>query len=33
MASAKIVLVSDLKVRLGCQDRLCVSLDADATLA
>ena len=33
MASAEIALVCGLKVRGGCQDRLCVTLDADATLA
>ena len=33
MASVEIALVCDLKVRVGCQDRLCVNLDADETLA
>ena len=33
MASAEIALVCALKVRLGCQDRLCVNSDADETLA
>ena len=31
MAKAKIALVSSFKVRLGCQDGLCVNLDADET--
>ena len=33
MASAEMALVCDLKVRVGCQDRLCVNSDADETLA
>ena len=33
MASVEIALVCDLKVREGCQDRLCVNSDADETLA
>ena len=33
MASAEIALVYGLKVWVGCQDRLCVSSDADETLA
>ena len=33
MESAEITLVCGLKVRVGCQDRLCVNLDADETLA
>ena len=33
MARAEITLVSGLKVRVGCQDRLCVDSDADKTLA
>ena len=33
MASAEIALVCDLKVRVGCQDRLCVNSDADESLA
>ena len=33
MASAEIAFVSDLKVRVGCEDRLCVNSDADETLA
>ena len=33
MASAETALVCDLKVRVGCHDRLCVNSDADATLA
>ena len=33
MASAEIVLVCGLKVRLGCQDRLCVNSDADSSVA
>ena len=32
MAKAKIAVVSGLKVRVGCQDGLCVNLDADETL-
>ena len=33
MASAEFALVCGLKVRVGCQDRLCVNSDADETLA
>ena len=33
MASAEIALVCGLKVRVGCQDRLCVNSGADKTLA
>ena len=33
MTSAEIALVCGLEVRLGCQDRLCVNLDAAKTLA
>ena len=33
MASAEIALVCGLRVRVGCQDRLCVNLDADKALA
>ena len=33
MASAEIALVCGLKVRVGCQDRLCVNSDAAETLA
>ena len=33
MASSKIALVCGLKVREGCQDKLCVNSDADETLA
>ena len=33
MASAEIALVCGLKVRVGCQDRLCVNLDADEIVA
>ena len=33
MASVEIALVCGLKVRVGCQDRLCVNSDADETLA
>ena len=33
MASVEIALVCDLKVRVGCQDRLCVNSDADETVA
>ena len=29
MASAEIALVCGLKVRVDCQDRLCVNIDAD----
>ena len=32
MASAKIALACDLKVRVGCQKWLCVNSDADKTL-
>ena len=31
MASAEFALVCGLKVRLGCQNRLCVNSDADET--
>ena len=33
MASVEIALECGLKVRVGCQDRLCVNSDADETLA
>ena len=33
MASAQIALVCGVKVRVGCQDKLCVNSDADETLA
>ena len=33
MASAEIALVCGLKVRVGCQDGLCMNLEADETLA
>ena len=33
MASAEIAFVCGLKVRVGCQDRLCVNSNADETLA
>ena len=33
MASTETALVFDLKVRVGCHDRLCVNSDADETLA
>ena len=33
MASAEIALVSRLKNRVGCHDRLCVNSDADETPA
>ena len=33
MASAEIALVCGLKVRVGCQDRLCVKSDVEKTLA
>ena len=33
MASAKTALKGDLKIRVGCHDRLCVNSDADETLA
>ena len=33
MANAEITLVCGLKVRVGCQDRLCVNCDANETLA
>ena len=33
MASAEIVLECGLKICVGCQDRLCVNLDADEALA
>ena len=32
MASAEIALVRSLKIRVGCQVRLCVNSDADDTL-
>ena len=33
MASAELALVCGLKVRVGCQDKLCVNSDADEALA
>ena len=33
MAIVETTLVRDLKVRVGCHDRLCVNSDADETLA
>ena len=33
MSSAEIALVCGLKVRMGCQYRLCVNSEADETLA
>ena len=33
MASAEIALVCGLKVRVDCQDRLCLNLDTHETLA
>ena len=33
MASAKIALLCDLKVRVECQDKLCVNSDAEKALA
>ena len=33
MASAEAALVCGLKVRVGCQDRLCMNSVADETLA
>ena len=33
MASAEIALVCGLKVRVGCQDSVCVNSDVDETLA
>ena len=33
MASAEVALVCGLKVRVGCQDKLCVNSYADETLA
>ena len=33
MASAEIALMYGLKIRVGCQDRLCVNSGADETLA
>ena len=33
MARAEIALLCGLKVRVGCQDKLCMDLDADKTLA
>ena len=33
MASAEIALVCGLKVRVGCQDKLCVNSEVDKTLA
>ena len=33
MARAKIAVVCGLKVRVVCQDRLCMNSDADETLA
>ena len=32
MASAEIALACILKIRVGCQDRLCVNSDTDETL-
>ena len=32
MATADIALVCGLNFRVGCQDRLCVNLDADKSL-
>ena len=32
MASVEIAHVRDLKIRVGCWDRLCVNADADETL-
>ena len=33
MVSAGIAFLCGLKVRMGCQDKLCVNSDADETLA
>ena len=33
MARVEIALMCGFKVRVGCQDRLCVNSDADETLA
>ena len=33
MARAEIALVCGLKVRIGCQDRLCANSDGNETLA
>ena len=33
MASAEIAFLCDLRVRVSCQDRLCMNSDADETLA
>ena len=33
MAKVEIALVCGLKVRMDCQERLCVNSDADETLA
>ena len=33
MACAEIALVWGLKVRVGCQDKLCVNSDVEETLA
>ena len=33
MTSVEIALVCGLKIRVGCQDRLCVNSNADETLA
>ena len=33
MSSAEIALVCGLKVRVSCQDRLCVNSNADETLS
>ena len=33
MASAEVALVFGLKIRLSCQDMLCVNSNADETLA
>ena len=33
MESAEIAFVCGLRIRVGCQDRLCVNSDANETLA
>ena len=33
MASAEIAFVCGLKIRLGCEDKLCVNSDPDQALA
>ena len=33
LARVEVALVYGLKVRVGCQDRLCVNSDADETVA